>query len=210
MNKITVTNQDLEHNKITLNFTGTVKSRTGEIGEYPISSEVLDFETKLTTNKGNVLDLGILKGSLGDTGILIADVYLDDSFNLIIIDTQNKVINVGNTSGLSGDIGAEGVYPISVRVDVNNALILTLSDTTEANLGVLNTKILSTGDVVTTYRSELDNDTNYLNLNTFHFLMKEDYTELHDLLKDEMDMDMEMFVVYELFLSDLNIYMKAR
>ena len=52
-----------------------------------------DFHTKLKTKKGKILDLGILKD--------VSNVYLDENLNVIIVDKENKIINLGNLEVLN-------------------------------------------------------------------------------------------------------------
>jgi hypothetical protein len=207
MNKITVTDENFKNNKITLNFTGSVKNRDGDNGEWFTSSDVIDLETKLTTNSGKVFDLGILKGEGGDSGVFISDAYLNGD-TLILVDSQSNEVVVGSVKGADGNTGTNGLYPVSVIVDNENYMTLTMNDNSILDVGLLSTRIMKIGDVVATYRSELDSDLNYLKLDNIHFLLKADYPELH--YHAEYMIEDDVFFIEPLFLSDMNVYMKAK
>ena len=171
-------------------------------------NDVIDLETKLTTNSGEVFDLGILKGEGGDSGVFISDAYLNGD-TLILADSQSNEVVVGSSvKGAYGNTGTNGLYPVSVIVDNENHMTLTMNDNSILDLGLLSTRIMKIGDVVATYRSELDSDLNYLKLDNIYFLLKADYPELHYHAAYMIEDD--MFFIEPLFLSDMNVYMKAK
>ena len=124
---------------LTLNDGSTLTAGTVEGVGIDSASVNAQGELILTLTEGSTpLNLGVIRGLAGPQGVGISAVAINAEGQLIVTLTDGSApINVGVVTGPLGETGVTGVSVTQAELNADNELILTFSDNTTQNVGVV-------------------------------------------------------------------------